>query len=80
MVFVLCCGGRYLMCRCIVELVVADIEDIQPSSSPFGCLMIPNEQKEVIIALTETRSGLLPSVSFDDFVAGKGQCLNVLLQ
>lgn len=40
----------------IVEFAVADIKDIQWSSSPFDCLTIPNEQKEVIIALAETRS------------------------
>ena len=69
-----------LMRWCIVEFVVADIEDIQWSSSPLDCLTIPNEQKEVIIALAETRLDLLPSVPFDDFVAGKGRGLNVPLQ
>ena len=68
-----------ILMRC-VEFVVADIEDIQWSSSPFDCLTIPNEQKEVIIALAETRLDLLPSVPFDDFVAGKGRGLNVPLQ
>lgn len=63
-----------------MEFAVADIEDIQWSSSPFDCLTIPDEQKEVIIALAETRLGLVPSVPFDDFVAGKGRGLNVLLQ
>jgi hypothetical protein len=63
-----------------VEFAVADIEVIKWSSSPFACLTIPDEQKEVIIALAETRLGLMPSVPFDDFVAGKGRGLNVLLQ
>jgi len=63
-----------------VEFAVADIEDIKWSSTPFDCLTIPDEQKEVIIALAETRLGLVPSVPFDDFVTGKGRGLNVLLQ
>ena len=63
-----------------MEFAVADIEDIKWSSSPFDCLTIPDEQKEVIVALAETRLGLVPSVPFNNFVAGKGQGLNVLLQ
>lgn len=63
-----------------MEFAVADIEEIQWSSSPFDCLTIPAEQKEVIIALAETRLGLVPGVPFDDFVPGKGRGLNVLLQ
>lgn len=63
-----------------MEFAVADIEDIKWSSLPFDCLTIPDEQKEVIIALAETRLGLVPSVPFDDIVEGKGRGLNVLLQ
>ena len=46
----------------------------------FNCLTIPTEQKEVIVALTETQLGMAPGVLFDDFVVGKGQGLNLLLQ
>ena len=63
-----------------MEFAVADIEDIQWSSSPFDCLTIPDDQREVVIALAESRLGLIPSVPFDDFVAGKGRGLNILLQ
>ena len=63
-----------------MEFAVADIQEIKWSSSPFECLTIPQEEKEVIIALAETRLGLVSSVPFDDFVAGKGRGLNVLLQ
>ena len=62
-----------------MEFAVADIEDIKWSSTPFDYLTIPEEQKEVIIALTETRLGLVPSIPFDNFVTGKGRGLNVLL-
>jgi len=63
-----------------VEFAIADIEDVKWCSTPFDCLTIPDEQKEVIIALAETRLGLVASVPFDDFVTGKGRGLNVLLQ
>ena len=63
-----------------MEFAAADIQDIKWSSSPFEYLTIPQEETEVIIALAETRLGLVPSVLFDDFVAGKGRGLNVLLQ
>ena len=63
-----------------MEFAVADTQDIAWSPSPFQCLTIPLEQKEVILALAESRSGLVAGVPFDDFVAGKGRGLNVLLQ
>jgi hypothetical protein len=62
-----------------VEFAIADIEDINWSSAPFHCLTIPEEHKEVLIALAETRLSLVPSVTFDDVVTGKGRGLNVLL-
>ena len=63
-----------------MEFTVADIEEIQWSSSPFDCLTISDQQKEVIIGLAETRLGLLPSVPIDDFLAGKKRGFNVLFQ
>jgi len=63
-----------------VEFAVADIKDIEWSSSLFDCLVLPDDHKEVITALAEARTGRVPSVPFDDFVAGKGRGLNVLLQ
>jgi hypothetical protein len=65
---------------CIVEFAVADIVDIEWSSRPFDCLEIPDKDKEIIIALAESRTGQLPKNTFDDFVTGKGRGLNVLLQ
>jgi hypothetical protein len=61
-----------------VEFAVADIKDIKWSPSPYACLSISNEQRDVIMALVEAR--LDPSVAFDDFVAGKGKGLIMLLQ
>jgi len=61
-----------------VEFAVADIEDIKWSLLPYACLSISDEQRDVIMALVEAR--LDPSVAFDDFVAGKGKGLIMLLQ
>ena len=63
-----------------MEFPISDVTDIEWSSTPFSCLTLPTEQKEVIVALAETRLGMTPGVPFDDFVAGKGQGLNLLLQ
>lgn len=63
-----------------MEFAVADITEIKWSSTPFDCLTIPNEQKDVIMALAETRMGQVVGVPFDDFVTGKGRGLNVLVQ
>jgi hypothetical protein len=60
------------------EFAVADIEEIKWSSLPFDCLSIPKEQRDVIMALVETR--LNPSVEFDDCIVGKGRGINMLLQ
>lgn len=65
---------------CIVEFAVADIEEIKWSSVPFDCLTLPNEQKETIIAVTETRTSRNQDPEFDDFVDGKGRGIIVLLQ
>jgi hypothetical protein len=45
---------------------------------PFDCLAISDEQREVVLALAERQSD--KKLRFDDFVAGKGRGLNVLLQ
>jgi hypothetical protein len=65
---------------CVVEFAVADIRDIEWSPSLFDHLTIPDEDKEIIIALAESRTGRVPGCTFDDFVTGKGRGLNVLLK
>jgi hypothetical protein len=45
---------------CIVEFAVADIGDIKWSLSPFDCSTIPDEDKEIIVALTESRTARVP--------------------
>jgi len=63
-----------------VEFPVRDIEEIQWSSMPSDCLTIPKEHKEAIMALAEARTHPASDFKFDDFVAGKGHGLVVLLQ
>jgi hypothetical protein len=59
---------------------VADNSEISWSPVPFDCLTIPSEKKDVIMALAQNRMGRTVATRFDDFVAGKGRGLNVLLQ
>jgi hypothetical protein len=61
-----------------MEFAVADIKDIKWSPLPYACLSISDKQRDVIMALVKAR--LNPSVAFDDFVAGKGRGLIMLLQ
>jgi hypothetical protein len=78
-----CYEGYITNSLLIAEFSIDNIEDIQWSSEPFECLVIPDAQKEVIMALVEARSGCADRESnftFDDFVEGKGRGLNVLLQ
>ena len=39
-----------------MEFAVAGIEDIKWSSLPFKCLTIPDEHREVVLALAEART------------------------
>ena len=62
---------------------MTDIEEVEWSSEPFDCLVIPDEDREVIMALVEARNGRAARESgftFNDIVRGKGRGLNVLLQ
>lgn len=60
------------------EFAVANIKEIEWSLLPFNCLSIPEEQRDVIMALVEAR--LDPSVEFDDCIVGKRREINMLLQ
>jgi hypothetical protein len=81
-------GVRYYSVCCasiqtdssIAEFPVADIKDIEWSDSLFNCLSIPDEQIDAIMALAETCMGKDQDFPFDDFVAGKGRGLIILLQ
>lgn len=57
---------------CIVEFAVADIEEINWSSVPFDCLTLPDEQRETIMAVTETGTSGDPGPEFGDIVEGRG--------
>lgn len=66
--------------RYIAEFAVADIKDIDWNPAAFAQLAIPTEQKEVIQALAEAHTSRETEHTFDDFVAGKGLGLIILLQ
>ncbi|KAM5500812.1 hypothetical protein McaMca56_002663 [Microsporum canis] len=63
----------------IDEFAVEDISDIKWAHSLFKSLTIPDEQRAILMALARTRMGVVPAIPFDDFVAGKGRGLSVLL-
>ena len=63
-----------------MEFAIADIEPISWSSDPFDCLEILSQYKEIILALVSARMNRDEDKVFDDFVAGKGRGMNVLLQ
>src|SRR2546423_12228580 len=64
----------------VVEMAVVGIGDIQWNVSAIGGLIIPDEKKEVVLALAETQTRESEGLAFDDVVEGKGQGLNMLLQ
>ena len=74
--------------HCLAELSVDDVEEITWDPSMFDSLTIPNDIKGILMAVAENRlrepttkeGSQSASARFDDFVAGKGRGLNVLLQ
>ncbi|KUJ06192.1 uncharacterized protein LY89DRAFT_712694 [Mollisia scopiformis] len=76
----ICCPivpGFSLKDKLWVEFAVIDIEEIKWSLMLFDCLALPDEQKEAIMAVTETSRD--PDSEFDDIVVGKGRGIIVLL-
>jgi hypothetical protein len=63
-----------------VEFAVEDISDIIWNPEPFQQLAISPEKKELIRALGFSHMDRAQNPQFDDFVAGKGQGLIMLLQ
>ena len=63
-----------------MEFAVSDLCNVQWSPESFDCLKIPEGSKKLLLSLAKTRLGRTPMVPFDDFVAGKGRGLNILLQ
>ena len=59
---------------------MANIRDITWNADPFDRLVLAEGQKEIILALVESRLGSASDSSFDDFVVGKGQGIIALLQ
>ncbi|KFY02822.1 hypothetical protein V490_00390 [Pseudogymnoascus sp. VKM F-3557] len=63
-----------------LEFAVDDIEDITWQPAALAHLQIPDKKKKAIQALSEAHMARTSGNGFDDFVVGKGQGLNVLLQ
>ncbi|KAJ5537503.1 hypothetical protein N7494_006982 [Penicillium frequentans] len=66
--------------KLFMEFAVSDLSDMQWFPESFDCLKIPEGSKRLLLSLAKTRLGRTPMVPFDDFVAGKGRGLNILLQ
>lgn len=63
-----------------MECAVSALRDVDWSPESFDCLQIPSETKTMLLLLTKTRLGLIPTVPFDDVIDGKGQGLNIFLK
>ena len=63
-----------------MECAVGALADVQWSPESFECLKIPSKTKELLSSLAKTRLDLVPTLSFDDIIDGKGRGLNILLQ
>lgn len=58
-----------------LEFPVAQISDIVWNDKAFDCLVLPNDQKEIVRALVESHSATTGSSTIDDVIAGKGRGL-----
>ncbi|KAJ5489169.1 hypothetical protein N7539_004059 [Penicillium diatomitis] len=65
--------------KMFMECAVSALKGVNWSPESFDCLQIPSETKTMLLSLTKTRLGLIPTVPFDDVIDGKGQGLNILL-
>jgi len=58
-------------------LQVAGIEDIAWDEEAFESLVLPNEEKDLLLAFSESK--INKEVNFDDFITGKGKGIIMLL-
>ncbi|KAJ5291520.1 hypothetical protein N7478_000771 [Penicillium angulare] len=65
--------------KLFMEFAVDDLSDMRWFPESFDCLSIPHTSKRLLLSLAKTRLSRTPMIAFDDFVAGKGRGLNVLL-
>ena len=63
-----------------MEFAVDNISDIRWDPQSFERLAIPEKRKKLVKALAASHSTSATRTQFDDFVAGKGQGLIMLLQ
>jgi len=66
--------------RHIAEFSIYLIQDISWNPAAFENLEIPLKKKKIIQALAETCMAQSSDTAFDDFIAGKGRGIIILLQ
>ncbi|KAG8532276.1 uncharacterized protein KY384_003917 [Bacidia gigantensis] len=77
-----------LMCNCVLrgyslrnkkwlEFAIASVRDINFSTGAFDSLVLPQDHKELILALTESQAA--NKETFDDVIQGKGKGMIMLL-
>jgi len=64
----------------IAEFAVDDIKDIEWHPEAFDHLQMPERKKKAIRSLAKAHMRRASTNSFDDFIVGKGQGFNALLQ
>ncbi|KAF7133737.1 hypothetical protein CNMCM5793_005091 [Aspergillus hiratsukae] len=80
----------YLVCsptvRCFsftektfLECAVSDLREVDWCPESFHSLQIPQDTKQLLLALARTRLDRIPTVPFDDVIKGKGRGINILL-
>lgn len=60
-----------------MTLQVSGIEDIAWDEEAFDSLVLPNEEKDLLLAFSESK--INREVEFDDFITGKGKGIIMLL-
>jgi hypothetical protein len=69
-----------LLTSTAAEFAVRLIKDIDWNPTAFQNLEMPSIKKDIVLALAEANTMPSSTGYFDDFVAGKGRGLIVLLQ
>lgn len=69
-------GGYSLKMKKWLDFYVEQVEDIKFRDDAFDKLVLPEDQKELIMAFSESQ---LEGIAFDDLISGKGKGVICLL-
>jgi hypothetical protein len=69
--------GYALKSKRWLEFFVDSVSEIQWNNNAFESLVLPEDQKELILSFAESQ--ILYKTKFDDFVSGKGKGIIMLL-